>query len=98
MATGVVTLEEFAATLSHAGANGDKTLIVLEQGKPTRVWLSYSEYQALRSQGSRASIEIKRKLEGLTLSDVLDHPAFSDLAEDYEFPKLDLELRPVEFE
>jgi hypothetical protein len=103
MSTSVLTRQEFTKKLAHADNYGEKeAVIVISEGVPTNVWLPYAEYEALLTFSPTAYPALAggappSAVRERTLLDIFDHPAFDHLPEDFEFPKIELDFRPVDF-
>jgi hypothetical protein len=96
-------MREFAEKLGQnlESAVADR-VVILEEGVPAHVWLSYSDYAGLLAREEVSFPDTPPLISsdptaGKTLLDLFDHPAFDNLPEDFEFPKLDLQFRPADF-
>ncbi len=103
MATSVLTMQEFAEKLGqNLESAAIEPVVILEEGIPAHVWLSYSDYAELTARRQRSLLEAtpfrsSSPTGERTLLDLFDDPAFDKLPEDFEFPKLELQFHPADF-
>jgi len=101
VAAGTLSLEEFAKKLTQGKTKlMQDPVIVLEDGVPANVWLSYHEFEKLIGPSKLASAIpplVSTPHRPRTLLDVFNHPAFDSGADDLEFEKAEIEFRPVDF-
>jgi prevent-host-death family protein len=82
-----ITSREFNQHVSRAKrAAKDGPVIITERGKPSYVLMRHEEF-------ARTPVAPKRPQNAL---EALTHPGIADI--DVEFPRIDIELRAVEFD
>ncbi len=93
MASSVLTRQEFAARLAQEASAGEDPVIVLENGAPAHVWLSYDAYESMKHL---ERVPLSGFGKERSLADVFDHPAFDGDVDDFEIPRLDFKLEGVD--
>jgi PHD/YefM family antitoxin component YafN of YafNO toxin-antitoxin module len=93
MATATISQQELQQNYAAAEeATHSGPVFITTNGEARSVLIDIDEYRRLYGVA-----KLTPELAGKSLADLLADPAFDGLPDDFEFPLLDLELRPADF-